>query len=644
MSNLPIVPFLIIFPMVIAFLMYVVRADKVRSFIAYCGAGIIIAAVGALVYVWIDGGCNLITLYVETEVADYAILGGEIILMIVVTFLSFKYKKYWVSLLSVIPTAAMVWLEVAGPKMHKISHIYIDRLSILMCVIVGVIGGLIIIYAVGYMHGYHDHHKDVKDRRHYFFMMLFLFLGAMFGFVLSESLLWIDFFWELTSVCSFLLIGYTREEEAVTNSFRALWMNLLGGCALAVGIIYFAVQMHTASLHELVDMASNGIGGGVTTVAVALIAFAALTKAAQLPFSTWLIGAMVAPTPSSALLHSATMVKAGIYILLRLSPAMTGNMTGNMIALIGGFTFLATSIMAIAQSDGKKILAFSTISNLGLMVACAGVGTPETIWAAVFLMIFHAISKSLLFQDVGATENSLHSRDVEDMHGLLYIMPKLAAFMFIGIAGMFLAPFGMLISKWSALRASVDERNIILVLFIVFGSATTSLYWTKWMGKLVSHTHLTEEKIKDVTRPTEMFSLTVHAVLMILLCMLFPLLSGIYVNPLVESMFGTAMNVLPANILIVLVIIILLVFAVPVLAYVYSRKMTYNRKGSYMNGVNFGDNRSFTDSFGERKTLWLSNHYYKDFVGKRKLMKPCQIFTMAVLIVMLAVIIGGTLS
>ena len=643
MGYLPVIPFLIIAPLVIAFLMFVVRADKVRSVIAYVGSILIMAGVGYLAWMWIDNGAKVMTLYVDTEVADYAILAAEIILMCVVTFLSFKYRKYWVSLLSIIPTVAMVWMEVAGPKTHEIAHIYIDHLSVLMCIIVGVIGGLIVIYAVGYMHGYHNHHKDVQDRRHYFYMLLFLFLSAMFGFVLSESLLWIDFFWELTSVCSFLLIGYTREREAITNSFRALWMNLLGGCALAVGIIYFAINMHTVSLHDLVTICANA-HGPVATIAVTLIAFAALTKAAQLPFSTWLIGAMVAPTPSSALLHSATMVKAGIYVLLRLSPAMTGTTTGMLIALIGGFTFLATSIMAIAQSDGKKILAFSTISNLGLMVACAGVGTPETMWAAVFLMIFHAISKSLLFQDVGATENSLHSRDVEDMHGLLYIMPKLAAFMFIGIAGMFLAPFGMLISKWSALRASVDERNIILVLFIVFGSATTSLYWTKWMGKLVSHTHLTEEKIKDVTRPTEMISLTIHAVLMLLLCALFPLLSGVYVNPLVEEAYGVAMNVLPTEVLVVLVVIILLVFAVPVLAYVYSRKMTYNRKDSYMNGVNYGDNRSFVDSFGERKTLWLSNHYYKDLVGKRKLMKPAQIFTTAVLIVMMVVIIGGALS
>ena len=121
------------------------------------------------------------------------------------------------------------------------------------------------------------------------------------------------------------------------------------------------------------------------------------------------------------------------------------------------------------------------------------------------------------------------------------------------------------------------------------------------------------------------------------------MLSGVYVNPLVEEAFGVSMDVLPTHVLIVLVIIIFLVFAVPVLAYVYSRKMTFNRKDSYMNGVNYGDNRSFVDSFGDRKTLWLSNHYYKDMVGKRKIMKPSQIFTMAVLIVMLTVIIGGLL-
>ena len=640
------VPFLILFPFVMACLIYLIRNDNVRRVVAFIGALTIMGGSGFLTVLWTFSNGEILSLFLETSLADHAILAAELLLMCVVTFLCFKYHKYWISLLSIVPTAGMVWLELAGPETDELFHVYIDRLTILMCLIVGIIGGLIVIYATGYMRGYHAHHKNVEDRSHYFLALLFLFLGAMFGFVLSESLLWIDFFWELTSVCSFLLIGYTREKEAIHNSFRALWMNLFGGCALAVGIIMFAVYKGSVSLHTLVawsQLENSGLTADAkfAAVPVALIAFAALTKAAQLPFSTWLIGAMVAPTPSSALLHSATMVKAGIYVLFRLSPAMHDTPTGTMIAFIGGFTFLATSLMAIAQSDGKKVLAFSTISNLGLMVACAGMGQQETIWAGVFLMIFHAISKSLLFQDVGATENSLHSRDVEDMHGLLYIMPRLAMFMFIGIAGMFLAPFGMLISKWSALRASVDERNIILVIFIVFGSATTSFYWTKWMGKLISHTHLTEQRIQEVTRRTELLSLYIHAALMILLCMLFPLLSGIYVNPLVMEMFGSFNEVLPTNVLIMLAAIILLVFAVPIVSYVYSRKVTFNRKGSYMNGVNYGDNRSFVDSFGDRKVLWLSNDYFRKLVGQRKLMKPSQIFTAAVLIVMLVIIIGG---
>ena len=378
---MPVVPFLICFPLAVALLMAVTQSHKVRNGIAYVSAVIIMLAVGVLVAQWLNGGRETIQLYYHTETVDHVILAVELCLMVLVTFLCFKYRKYWISLLSILPTLLIVSLELQGPKLDEatpIAHVSIDHLAILMCLIIGVIGGLIVIYAGGYMQGYHNHHKEVKDRRNYFFTLLFVFLGAMFGFVLSESLLWIDLFWEMTSICSFLLIGYTRTEEAINNSFRALWMNLLGGAALAIGIAYFALIKETASLSKLVEI---GVAGDkYALIPVALIAFAALTKSAQLPFSTWLIGAMVAPTPSSALLHSATMVKAGIYVLFRLSPALHGTTAGTMIALVGGFTFLAASFMAIAQSDAKKVLAFSTISNLGLMVACAGVGTSTTIW------------------------------------------------------------------------------------------------------------------------------------------------------------------------------------------------------------------------------------------------------------------------
>ncbi len=632
-----VIPFLIIFPLVMACLMYVIRNNKVRAVFAYFGSIVIIGAVVLLTVLWFQAGAKPVELFVNTEVADKIILAAEVALMILVIIQCFRYKKYVISLLSIIPTLMIAYLELFGPEMKPTYHIYLDHLSILMCLIVGIIGGLIVIYAVGYMDGYAHHHTEFQDRRYYFFMLLFGFLGAMFGFVTSSSLLWIDLFWETTSIISFMLIGYTKSAEAIVNSFRALWMNLLGGCGLAVAIVYYAYAAGTVNLQTLVLQGSMGVKFAM--LPVTLIAFAALTKAAQLPFSTWLLGAMVAPTPSSALLHSATMVKAGVYILFRLAPAMHGRTSGHMVAFVGGFTFLVASIMAIAQNDAKKVLAMSTIANLGLMVACAGVGTSETIWAGVFLMIFHAISKSMLFQDVGATENVLHTRDLEAFHGLLYRLPALAMFQFIGIAGMFLAPFGMLISKWAALRASVDERNILLVFFIIFGSAITSLYWTKWMSKLLEQSRA--PKVKDITGRNEYISLGIHAAMMIGVCLLFPFISGAYVDPLLSEMFGYAKPVLPLSTLIILIIIILVVFAVPIIALALGESTKTNIKLNYMNGINDGTDYGFIDSYGNVKHMHVSNYYFQNVIGQRKLMLPSQLLSAVVIIGMICMVLGG---
>lgn len=176
-----IVPFLICFPLFISVFMYCIRVNKVRNAIAYVSTVIIMLGVAALCAQWYMGGCQPITLYYETELVDKLILAAEWVIMFVVTYLCFKYKKYWISVLSIVPTLLITWIDVfSGIEMQPIHHIYIDHLAILMCVIIGVIGSLIVIYAVGYMHGYQHHHLEVEDRRYYFFMILFIFLGAMF--------------------------------------------------------------------------------------------------------------------------------------------------------------------------------------------------------------------------------------------------------------------------------------------------------------------------------------------------------------------------------------------------------------------------------------------------------------------------------
>ena len=625
------IPLLIGIPAALAVLFQIIRNEKVRGYIVYAGAGIIMLTTVIFIGTWIRDGAQTWMFYPETEMIDHLMTVGDIFLMCLIIYLSVKHGKVLPIILSVLQTALVLYTEftmevVEGP------HMMVDWLTILMCVIIAFIGGFICIYTVGYMKGYHHHHKEVKDRQPFFFSMLFLFLAAMFGLVLSQNLVWIYFFWEITSVISFLMIGYTQSDEAVNNSFRALWMNLLGGLGFAVAIALMAQLHGTLQLLEVVN-----IGALLPLMCLSL---AGMTKSAQLPFSTWLLGAMVAPTPSSALLHSATMVKAGVYLLIRISPALEGNLVGIIVSSIGGFTFIMASMMAIAQNDAKKVLAFSTISNLGLIVACSGIGVEETVWAAVFLMVFHAVSKSMLFQSVGATENTLGSRDIEDMHGLIIRVPKLAYIMGIGIAGMYLAPFGMLISKWLALKAFVDSGNVILVLCIAYGSATTMFYWTKWLAKLLCY-HIPRDTVKDVTRKDEYISMSFHAIVMLLLCLFLPVVAITVVNPIVRELFGNTHDVLSMSVLTTMAIMLVSIFIVPVVMFFISRRSHQELVPIYMNGVNEGDNRFFTNSFGGKDHLYLSNWYLRFEFGRRHLRIPSIIVATAVLVVGFCLVIGG---
>jgi len=635
---------LICLPFLWAILPAVIHNSKCRAFFVYLGCGIVIALSVFTACKWFMAGGQAISFDLHyREAFDKVILVGDLFLMCLITYLSFKYKKGVISLLAIVQTILVAALELWGPEVTELPALRFDWLTFVMILIIGVVGSLIGIYAVGYMHGYHiHHHKELTDRRSFFLAMIFVFFGAMFGLVFSQSLIWLYFFWEITSVTSFLLIGYTRTEEAINNSFKALWMNLLGGCGLAAAIAVGILGYGTVNLYDLID---NAVANptALVLVPIACLAFAALTKSAQFPFSGWLLGAMVAPTPSSALLHSATMVKAGVYLLIRISVAMADNYVGSMVALVGGFTFLAASCLAISVSDGKKVLAYSTISNLGLIVACTGCGYEETIWAAVFLVIFHAVSKSMLFQCVGAIENTTGSRDVEDMQGLISLFPKLAVVLMIGIAGMFLAPFGMLISKWAALKAFIDTSSVyvstLMVLFICFGSATTMFYWTKWMSKILGASG--KEKSRDLTKKNEYISMFFHAFMMIALILGFPWLSANVLKPMSNEMFGTDVQVISYQNIIIMIVLLVGVFVIPFINYLLTKNTKAKQVITYMGGANCGDNFNFVSSTGDPKEMHISNFYMEDIMGEKKLFTPAIMISTVIIIVYMIIVIGG---
>ncbi len=642
-SILKAVDFLIFFPFVMAVLMFIIkRASLLRNIVAGLGGfSIMITAIMAGIRVLGMNGTTHNTYLTETSVYDHIIMGGEILLMCIVVFLSIKYKKYYAILLSMFGTIPVLWMDLSGKALEGSAHLRVDFLSAVMILIVGIVGILICIYACGYMKDYHNHHTEVEDRSNYFLALLFVFIGAMFGLIVSDNLGWIYFFWEITSVCSFLLIGYTRTQEAINNSFRALWMNLLGGCGFAFGLMYCNMNLKVSNLSQLTQIVPRQ--NMLVMIPVTLFAFAALTKSAQFPFSRWLLGAMVAPTPSSALLHSATMVKIGVYMLIRLSPMLAGTFTGVMITVIGGFTFFAASLLAITVSDGKKVLAYSTISNLGLITACAGTGTTEGVWAATMLILFHAVSKSLLFQTVGDIENCMHSRDVEDMHGLIIKLPKLAFIMIIGICGMFMAPFGMLVSKWAALKSFVDSNSVWLVLFLVFGSGSTLFYWAKWLGKICTVIHQSYE-LEDITPRSEMISLVPLTTMIVVMCFAFPWMSDHMIQPILNEAFHKNIpNVIGGSDVVIMMIMVAMIFIIPIgsrfLAIGKKSKMTM----SYVAGVNAGDDRHYIDSFGKERALYMSNWYMTDYFGEDKLLAPSIVISAIIVVVMLVIVIGGNI-
>lgn len=539
---------------------------------------------------------------------------GEIGMAAYVVFVGIRARKALIVALMLAQVGLLLWFEAShGWRIETAQSLFVDEFSVLMALINGVVGGGICLYATEYMKEFHEvAHVEVTDRRGLFFAVLFVFLGAMFGITFANNLLWLFFFWEVTTLCSFLLIGYTGSEEARRNSLRALTMNLAGGLAFMVAIVLVHHRTGSIELQTLIASKEAGV-----LLPAALLCLAGITKSAQLPFSGWLLGAMVAPTPVSALLHSSTMVKAGVYLVLRMAPVITGTPVGQMVALLGAITFLAGSLAAITTSDAKRVLAWSTVANLGLIVLCGGIGTYEAVWAGMLLIIFHSVSKCLLFLCVGVVEHKLHSRDIEAMSGLILTMPRVAVMMLTGMAGMFLAPFGMLISKWAVLKAVVDAYPVLTV-FIVFGSSATLFFWVKWMGKLllVVRPHQPAENELGWGESVATYGLTAAT---FFTCLFFPFLSSHFIEPYVLDLYGHSASMSQGNI--TLMMIMMAMVALFPLSFIHHGRGV-KVMNAYLGGANV-ENSSFRyrSSIGADQDVTMKNYYLGEMLNEAQLFR-----------------------
>ena len=382
-------------------------------------------------------------------------------------------------------TASWTWIDALG---FTIS-LRLDGFAVLMTLLVAILGIAVLAYSIAYF----DH-----DANYAKFVGLFMaFAGSMTGLVMATDLFTMFVFWELTSIWSFLLIGMNdRSASARQAAMRALLTTGAGGLCLLAGVALLQVSTGTTSFTELAELAPSGT---LVNVAAAMLLLGAFTKSAQFPFHFWLPGAMAAPTPVSAYLHSATMVKAGVVLLARTSPIFAdAGVWRWWVIIAGGATMLIGGYSAMRQTDAKLLLAHSTVSQLGLLTILMGIGTPLATYAGVAHLAAHAIFKMGLFLGVGVIDHELGTRDIRLIAASRKRLP--VTVVMIGLASVSMAgviPLLGFVTKEKALVALLDsevgQAGQVALAFVVLGSVLSVAYSVRIMRAFVGPIEPTED-------------------------------------------------------------------------------------------------------------------------------------------------------
>lgn len=433
--------------------------------------------------------------------------------------------------------------------------LHLDGLSMLFALIITGIGCLVVLYSIYYM-------SMKREALHNFYVYLLLFMGAMLGVVLSDNLMVLYVFWETTSVSSFLLIAYWyQRKNSRYGAQKAMLITVFGGFAMLLGFLMLGSVAGTFSIREIIAMSDVVTGHQLFLPAMLLVLLGAFTKSAQFPFHIWLPDAMEAPTPISSYLHSATMVKAGVYLVARVTPIFGGDMDWFWIITIGGtVTLFWGGFMAIRQTDLKALLAYSTISQLGLIMSLLGIGSlalnptmsdqsnlfAAAMLAAIFHLFNHSIFKGCLFMVVGILDHETGTRDIRKLGGLMSLMP--VSFTLTVIGGLSMAglpPFSGFLSKemfftgtLTAYR-NLDQWTILLPIVAWVASIFTFVYCMILVFKtFTGNYHPDRLDKKPHEAPLGMLISPVILASLVVLVFFFPnLVSHSLLEPVMHSVF-----------------------------------------------------------------------------------------------------------
>ncbi|QNK58311.1 NADH-quinone oxidoreductase subunit L [Paenibacillus sp. PAMC21692] len=365
------------------------------------------------------------------------------------------------------------WIRISGYTLE--IGFEVTNLTALMLIVVTFVALLVNVYSAGYMKN--------DERITVFYGYISLFTFSMLGLVLSDNMLSLYIFWELVGVCSFLLVGFWYTKPAARAAAKkAFIVTRIGDAALLIGILLLFWYMPDHALgFTMIESVFEGQGGiiatGITTVIALLIFLGAVGKSGQFPLHVWLPDAMEGPTPISALIHAATMVAAGVYLLARTFPILEASLfASDVVAYVGGFTALFAATIALAQNDLKRVLAYSTISQLGYMFMAIGLGS----WTGgIFHLFTHAFFKALLFLAAGSVIHAVHTQNIQEMGGLHARMRVTTATFAVGALA--LAGIPPLAGFWSkdAIMAVALEQNLFLFAVGLAAALCTALYMTR---------------------------------------------------------------------------------------------------------------------------------------------------------------------